>query len=121
MPMPTSLCFHGEGNAAMAATRMMTASMPSQPGAIATAKPLLWLWITMPCEMTSSSNNWTRNALTWARTPVNGSVTQSCMNCVMRKLNRPPSKAMKSMKKRSMRRAIHRAGSERDRNASIAA
>jgi len=45
MPKPTSFCFQVDGNAASAAIRMMTASMPLQPRSIETAKPLAVLWM----------------------------------------------------------------------------
>src|SRR5947208_8407467 len=97
---PTSLCFQGDGNASIAATRTIVASTPLQPASIDTANPLVVERKILPAAVTPGSNPVTNMAETCASAPVHGSTNQRCTHGVSSSPNSSASKATNQMKKR---------------------
>jgi hypothetical protein len=72
-----SRCFHGAGNARIAATRTIVASTPLHPDSIDTANPFTVLFRTLPVAITFGSKNVTSRALTAASVLVHGTTKYS--------------------------------------------
>src|SRR6266571_7339665 len=106
MPMasPTSLRFHGAGNARIADTSTIVASTPLHPASIDTAKPLLLLCSSLPSAITPGSKSWMISALIAASVSVHGTTNQRCAHGVSSVPNRTTCRTRNPRKKRTIGR-----------------
>ncbi len=99
---PMNLCFHGAGNASIAASSTSVASTPLHPASIDTAKPLVELRITLPVAITLASNSVTSDVEIAASAFVQGTTNHACTQGVSSRPNSTASSTRNSMKKRAM-------------------
>ena len=97
------MCFHGAGNARIAASSTIVASTPLHPASIDTAKPLFAELMTLPLACTLPSKRVTSDVEIVASLAVQSSTNHCCAHGVSSRPNSTPSSNRKTTKKRITR------------------